>query len=97
MKSLFYLVFSIISLSSFGLAQKPELPCDKVVFKVLCNPSLNLTESCYDCHNLKNDKLKCIPTFNNLDITDFMSPKKWDCTKHEWKNSFSKDEEEEEM
>jgi len=95
MKSLLYLVLTILSLTPFAVAQQPELPCDKLAFQVLCNPSLKLTERCYDCHNLKNDKLKCVPAFKNLDITEFMSSKKWECTEHEWKNPFSKDSEEE--
>jgi len=39
--------------------------------------------------------LKCVPAFKNLDITEFMSSKKWECTEQEWKNPFSKDYEEE--
>lgn len=74
-----------------------DLPCDKAFFQGLCNPNLNLVEKCYDCYNLKNGKEKCFPAFKKLDITDFLSSKRWNCTEHEYvspvhTNSFDNNE-----
>jgi hypothetical protein len=88
MKSL--LALFILAFSAFN-AQ--AAPCDKTLYHALCNPKLNLTESCYDCYRLDKNKERCVPVFNKLDLTDFMSSKKWKCEEHVWKNDFHSDDE----
>lgn len=89
MKSLLALLF--VAIASFG-AVTDAAPCDKAFFHALCNPSLKAVESCYDCYRLDKDKQRCVPIFKKLDLTDFMSDKRWNCTQHEWENHFHSDE-----
>ncbi len=86
MKSLISIFFiAILTLS--GAVASDDLPCDKGIYRGLCNPSLKIVKSCYDCNRLDKDKERCFPSFNKFDITDFLSSKKWSCHEHEWVNA----------
>jgi hypothetical protein len=74
---------SLLALNGVNASQDYDLPCDKPFFQGLCNPNLKLVEKCYDCYNLRNGKEKCFPAFKQLDITDFLSSKRWNCSEHE--------------
>ena len=89
MKSLFAILFVVIA--SFGTISDAA-PCDRPLFHTLCNPSLKLVQSCYDCNRIDKNKERCVPIFKNLDLTDFMSDKKWNCVQHEWENPFHADD-----
>lgn len=89
MKSLLYVLLSVVSLISIPAVNAS--PCDKVIFRNICNPEFNIVEKCYDCHRLDNNKERCFPAFNKLDLTSFLSTKKWNCSVHEWKNPFDTD------
>lgn len=90
MKSLLYVLFSVVAFISTPSVNAE--PCDKVIFRNICNPELNIVEKCYDCHRLDNQRERCFPAFNKLDLTNFLSTKKWNCTVHEWRNPFVLDE-----
>lgn len=78
---------SLVVFSGTASPSDDNLPCDKLFFQGLCNPNLKLVEKCYDCYNLKNGKEKCFPAFKKLDITDFLSSKKWNCVEHEFESA----------
>ncbi len=77
-------LFSVLALFS---TQVQAEPCDKLIYRALCNPDFKIVEHCYDCQNLVGKKDKCFPSFNKFDITDFLSSKKWNCTIHEWNDA----------
>lgn len=89
MKSLLALLF--FAIASLGVVSH-SAPCDKPLFHTLCNPSLKLVQSCYDCNRIDKDRERCVPIFKKLDLTDFMSDKKWNCVQHEWENHFHSDD-----
>ena len=87
MKSLLAIV--LLAIASLNGVQKTDAtPCDRMFFHSLCNPKLNVVESCYDCYRLDKDKERCVPVFNKFDLTDYMSDKRWNCTEHVWENHF---------
>jgi hypothetical protein len=86
MKSLIS-IFLITLLTLSGAVVADDLPCDKGIYRGLCNPNLKIVKSCYDCNRLDKDKERCFPSFNKFDITDFLSSKKWSCHEHEWVNA----------
>ena len=77
-------LFSVLALFSTHVQAEP---CDKLIYRALCNPDFKIVEHCYDCQNLVGKKDKCFPSFNKFDITDFLSSKKWNCTIHEWNDA----------
>ena len=89
MKNILVTLFAAFALLSTGgvVSADDKLPCDKLVYRALCNPEFKLVEHCYDCDNLVGKKDRCFPSFNKFDITDFLSSKKWKCTVHEWEDS----------
>lgn len=88
MKNILVTLFAAIAmLSSGGVNASDKLPCDKLIFRALCNPDFKLVEHCYDCENLVGKKDKCFPSFNKFDITDLLSSKKWNCTVHEFEDA----------
>jgi len=85
-KLLGVLIASILLLTGSSVNAQDELPCDRPVFRTLCNPNLKVVEKCYDCHNLINGRERCFPAFKQVDITDFLSSKRWNCTEHEYES-----------
>ena len=86
-KLLGFLIAGILLLTgSSSVNAQDTLPCDKGLFRTLCNPNLKIVEKCYDCDNLISRRERCFPALKQLDITDFLSSKRWNCTEHEYES-----------
>ena len=70
---------SFFILGFLALTGQSSFCNEKFFSKAICNPSLKITDKCYNCHNLVTNKDRCIPVFKNIDITEFLSDKKWKC------------------
>lgn len=70
---------SFFILGFLALTGQSSFCNEKFFSRAICNPSLKITDKCYNCHNLVTNKDRCIPVFKNVDITEFLSDKKWKC------------------
>jgi hypothetical protein len=70
---------SFFILGFLALTGQSSFCNEKFFSRAICNPSLKITDKCYNCHNLVTNKDRCIPVFKNIDITEFLSDKKWKC------------------